>query len=389
MDFAKKQLVKYGWKDGKGLGKNEDGISEALKPKLKFDNTGIGHEVGDQFTNNWWERVFNNAASNINVKVDQDEVKLHLKEESVEITTKNYSLKELKKNKHLEYGSFLKSAKLTGREVETYNVTPIEKFASCSSLTDDELFAACGGRTAHKGARHGLKLGGKLSRIEKQEKMLLKKMKNVSLTDDTSNLEKKIKKLKKHKEETTNNTSPQEFESPSSKKHKNKRKSVSFNDEAVVKYYTPEADTSHESIKEENSNNPVLADHNSNSCDEGIEQDFEDSNNDSSDHRSFEEAQKTFDDLSKSERKKLKKKRKLENKKTKTAQFIEDVREQMATEENCKKRKLRVEDVDMETKQNELCKYSKKIRKEMKREKKMMKSIVKSLDNFCKISDDE
>ena len=49
------------------MGKNEDGISQALKPKLKFDNAGIGHDVGEQFTNNWWERVFNNAANNINV----------------------------------------------------------------------------------------------------------------------------------------------------------------------------------------------------------------------------------------------------------------------------------------------------------------------------------
>lgn len=52
---------------GKGLGKNETGISSALKPKLKFDNTGIGHNAGDEFTNNWWEKLFNTAANNINV----------------------------------------------------------------------------------------------------------------------------------------------------------------------------------------------------------------------------------------------------------------------------------------------------------------------------------
>lgn len=82
--------------------------------------------------------------------MDQDEVKLHLKEESVEITTKSYSLKDLKKNKHLEYGSFLKTAKLTESGVQSYNVVPLDQIPSCSSLTDDELFAACGGRTAHK-----------------------------------------------------------------------------------------------------------------------------------------------------------------------------------------------------------------------------------------------
>ncbi|RZC36484.1 G patch domain-containing protein 4, partial [Asbolus verrucosus] len=303
-------------------------MSEALKPKLKFDNSGIGHDVGDQFTNNWWERLFNNASKNINVQVKDDRVKL-------------------------------------------------------------------------QGARHGLKLSGKLSRIEKQEKLLLKKMKNVSLTDDSSSLERKMKKLKKHKEETTN-TQIQESEvstSSSTKKIKNKRKSVTFNNETVVKYYTPELDTSHESNKDENSNSPGLPDPNLNVCDEGIEQDIEDNSGEQSDtHRSFEEVQRTFNDLSKAERKKLKKKRKLEKKRTATVQFIEEVREQMCIEENCKKRKLVADELDLETKQNQTCKYSKKKKyvpeklmrkKEKKREKKIMKSIVESLDNLCRISDDE
>lgn len=61
-------VCKY-YVSGKGLGKNEDGISEALKPKLKFDNTGVGHNSSEQFTFNWWENVFNNAADNLNVSL--------------------------------------------------------------------------------------------------------------------------------------------------------------------------------------------------------------------------------------------------------------------------------------------------------------------------------
>lgn len=52
---------------GKGLGKNEDGISKAIRPKLKFDNAGIGHDQAEQFTYHWWENVYNQAANNINV----------------------------------------------------------------------------------------------------------------------------------------------------------------------------------------------------------------------------------------------------------------------------------------------------------------------------------
>ena len=84
------------------------------------------------------------------MKLDKDAIKLELREEPVEISTKSYSLKDLKKNKNFEYGSFLKTAKLSGSEVESYNVAPQEPVMSFTPLTDDELFAACGGRTAHK-----------------------------------------------------------------------------------------------------------------------------------------------------------------------------------------------------------------------------------------------
>lgn len=91
MDFARKQLEKYGWAEGnsifsnviswfqitlttkcvlgKGLGKKEDGISNALKPKLKFDNTGIGHDPAEEFTNDWWNNVYNSAINNIEVSI--------------------------------------------------------------------------------------------------------------------------------------------------------------------------------------------------------------------------------------------------------------------------------------------------------------------------------
>ena len=36
-------------------------------------------------------------------------------------------------------------------------------------MSDDALFKACGGRTAHRAAKFGLGLGGKLARPEAQE----------------------------------------------------------------------------------------------------------------------------------------------------------------------------------------------------------------------------
>lgn len=65
---------------GKGLGRHENGIATAIKPKLKFDNSGIGHDVGEQFTNNWWERVFNSAAENIDVQVNKVHSYMHVRQ---------------------------------------------------------------------------------------------------------------------------------------------------------------------------------------------------------------------------------------------------------------------------------------------------------------------
>uniref|UniRef100_A0A0K8UXT1 G patch domain-containing protein 4 n=1 Tax=Bactrocera latifrons TaxID=174628 RepID=A0A0K8UXT1_BACLA len=189
MDFARKLLNKYGWKEGEGLGKHNNGIVKPLKASMKFDNAGLGSDqAASDFNNHWWERVFNEAAENVDVRTTKNGVSVDLKnkDESVEITTKEYSVKKLKKAKDqscpsdTRYDNFLQSATLTksGDEIENPNKIAVADISvkKYKPLTDEELFRACGGRTAHKGARHGLKLSGKLSRIEQQEQELLAKM---------------------------------------------------------------------------------------------------------------------------------------------------------------------------------------------------------------------
>lgn len=109
-------------------------------------------------------------------------VELHDKE-GVEITNKSFSLKKLKEsNTTLQYGSFLKSATLlanvgTEKEIDGHITTNDIEIKPIQVLSDADLFKACGGRTAHKGARHGLNLTGKLQRIAEQERELLERMK--------------------------------------------------------------------------------------------------------------------------------------------------------------------------------------------------------------------
>nr|XP_034177957.1 G patch domain-containing protein 4 [Osmia lignaria] len=171
-DFAKSQLLKYGWSEGKGLGKHENGITEALKPKLKFDTTGVGHQVNNW--NNWWETAFNKAANNIKVDSQVHDISISVSKEN---TTNNLS-KDLNKKQFqspINYGNFLKTSTLLNGNLITENNSNASKVEDVThvSLTDEELFKICGGRTAHKGARHGLTLNGKLNRIAQQEKDLL------------------------------------------------------------------------------------------------------------------------------------------------------------------------------------------------------------------------
>nr|XP_033330114.1 G patch domain-containing protein 4 [Megalopta genalis]XP_033330115.1 G patch domain-containing protein 4 [Megalopta genalis]XP_033330116.1 G patch domain-containing protein 4 [Megalopta genalis] len=178
MDFAKAQLLKYGWTEGKGLGKDENGIANALRPKLKFDSVGIGHK--DEDCNEWWATGFNDAANNIMVESQSQGVSISVSKEN-----KNELPKHLPQNK-FSYGNFLKTSTLfNGTLVQEHNsnvpeVEQNEQNFKSIFLTDQELFKVCNGRTAHKGARHGLKLNGKLKRVEEQEKNFLQMQMNKS-----------------------------------------------------------------------------------------------------------------------------------------------------------------------------------------------------------------
>uniref|UniRef100_A0AAQ5X9H6 G patch domain-containing protein 4 n=1 Tax=Amphiprion ocellaris TaxID=80972 RepID=A0AAQ5X9H6_AMPOC len=191
LKFAEQQLLRHGWEHGKGLGRAENGISEAIKVKVKCDKGGVGHKEGDQFTFHWWDHVFNKASSSL------------------------YSL-------------------------------------ILDRLSDVDLMKACGGRTAHKGARHGLTMSAKLARLEQQEAEFMAKYGNKSqpasaapvCVTPTSQLEKleertedcRRKKMKKKRsaEGITELNGDEVSESPETevqhKKKKKKKKSEETSD---------------------------------------------------------------------------------------------------------------------------------------------------------------
>ncbi len=75
-EFARDQLAKCGWEDGKGLGREEQGIKKAIKVSGKNDKQGLGLDQSEQFVFHWWDHVFNKVASSIKVKDEDGEVNL-------------------------------------------------------------------------------------------------------------------------------------------------------------------------------------------------------------------------------------------------------------------------------------------------------------------------
>jgi hypothetical protein len=82
MDFAKSNLQSFGWREGMGLKKSENGIKIAVKPKLKFDNYGFGFDINQSMTNDWTTQAFNLAAIGLKFKLTQTQSGVKLKNNS-------------------------------------------------------------------------------------------------------------------------------------------------------------------------------------------------------------------------------------------------------------------------------------------------------------------
>ncbi|KAM4876636.1 LOW QUALITY PROTEIN: G patch domain-containing protein 4-like [Thomomys bottae] len=212
MKFAEEQLLKHGWTQGKGLGRKENGITQALRVTLKQDTHGVGHDPAKEFTNHWWNELFNKTAANLVVETGQDGVQIkRLSEETA-------SRKCCKPN--LLYQKFVKTATLTsgGEKPNKYlesnsdedNRGPIPP----KILTDEMLLQACEGRTAHKAAHLGITMKAKLARLEAQEQAFLARLKGQGGSQphtESDPTPKKKKRKQKDEETVANENSGEEY----------------------------------------------------------------------------------------------------------------------------------------------------------------------------------
>ncbi len=81
MSFAQKQLEKFGWKEGEGLGKKKDGRTKALVTSVKNNTKGVIQcliQLGCNDYEEWWDTMYNDQAKALEIKKDDKGVKKRL-----------------------------------------------------------------------------------------------------------------------------------------------------------------------------------------------------------------------------------------------------------------------------------------------------------------------
>ncbi|KNE70826.1 hypothetical protein AMAG_14940 [Allomyces macrogynus ATCC 38327] len=134
--FGEEQLKRFGWKEGQGLGKKEQGITTHVRVSRKADNKGIGQGKTD-FSFQWWDHLYNKSTAQIVIAAADDG--------SVAVSAKEKKAKAPAVDLGATYATPAegKQAKDEDDENKDYSM----------NLTDAELLAICEGRTAAKGAR--------------------------------------------------------------------------------------------------------------------------------------------------------------------------------------------------------------------------------------------
>eukprot|EP00386_Alphamonas_edax_P015483 GDKI01047256.1.p1 GENE.GDKI01047256.1~~GDKI01047256.1.p1 ORF type:complete len:286 (-),score=133.84 GDKI01047256.1:221-1078(-) len=198
--FGAKMLKKFGWEEGKGLGKDLEGEVKPVQVKRRDENIGLGHEskkAEDQWKN-WWSDAFNSVASKIQVVGGGPQGKAPTASTHSSDDSSDDSDEETPKTKHVAGVS--------------------DRFDS------DGLLAACGGRTGRRADRQQ----GKLKRVLMQDGRLPADSARSESPSEVSS-----KKEKKRKAETQEAQEEDETETRERKREKKEKKAKKQQEEDV------------------------------------------------------------------------------------------------------------------------------------------------------------
>ena len=148
MDFGRRMLAKFGWTEGKGLGRQENGMVDHIRVKQRADQLGLG--ANEREVTAWApppDAIA--AASRVAKKAASKKAKAKAKAAGAS-----------------DSDSESEGEAEVRRRLQGSGVLP--------GLSDDALFELCGGVRLHRGSRGGTG-AGKLSRTEDADRAFLAK----------------------------------------------------------------------------------------------------------------------------------------------------------------------------------------------------------------------
>lgn len=194
MDFAKRQMKNMGWSEGKGLGAEENGIVKPIVPNIQMDTRGLGFSIADslQIKNQWWAEAYNVASKGLKPEYKITSVGVIVKTKSCSKNDDN--IEENPEEDKVYNQHFVSAGTITNKtddDIEQINDKSCSKKKRKKKLKkeiDDEkseeiknenklkksldfnvIFAKNKNITCHKAARLGIKMSGKMKRLQEQE----------------------------------------------------------------------------------------------------------------------------------------------------------------------------------------------------------------------------
>ena len=100
-EFGAKILGKFGWKEGEGLGKTKNGITEAIQIKRREENMGLGKtQKKVVYNDKWWENSYDNILKGMKTFNNEDKGGYNLRNSKEKKERKNSEEVIAKKRKN-------------------------------------------------------------------------------------------------------------------------------------------------------------------------------------------------------------------------------------------------------------------------------------------------
>ena len=166
MDFAKRQLEQMGWSEGKGLGKNEDGIIAPIKMRCQKDSVGLGYDRTTGINTDLWFATIDKNIKEARKK--RRTLKESDDEKNQPQATESYETRNFVKSSSV-FKTIETSVDTNKKRKKKKKITEEDTNDHKSKIDLYQVFKDSKGATCHRSAHVGLNLSGKLDRIKQQE----------------------------------------------------------------------------------------------------------------------------------------------------------------------------------------------------------------------------